>query len=97
MANDFEFEWDFEKERQNNNNHNVSFPEASTIFCDDYSITIPDEPHSLDEERYITIGRTKHGRLLIVCATDRGDFIRIISAREAEKQERATYEQQFNW
>jgi len=96
MANDLQFEWDPEKEKKNNDNHNVSFPEASTIFCDDNSITIPDESHSFHEERYITIGHTKHGRLLIVCATDRGDFIRIISAREAKRRERTSYEQQIN-
>jgi len=56
MANDFEFEWDPEKERENYNKHNVSFPEASTIFCDDHSITILDESHSFHEERYITMG-----------------------------------------
>ena len=95
MTNDI-FEWDPEKEEENNNKHNVSFPEASTIFYDNNSITIEDEFHSFHEQRYITIGYTNHGRLLTVCATDRGDRIRIISAREATKQERTTYEQQIN-
>ena len=85
MANDFKFEWDPEKEEKNNDDHNVSFPEASTIFCDDNCITIPDEDHSLDEERYITIGCTNFGKLLTVCATDRGDFIRIILGTRRRK------------
>ena len=93
MTNDLQFEWDPEKEKENNDNHNVSFPEALTIFYDNNSITIEDEAHSFHEERYITIGYTKHGRLLTVCATDRGDFIRIISARDATRQERTIYEQ----
>lgn len=96
MTNDLKFEWDPEKEEENINKHNVSFPEASTIFYDNNSITIEDESHSFHEQRYITIGCTNYGRLLTVCATDRGDFIRIISARKATRQERITYEQQIN-
>lgn len=93
MTNDLKFEWDPEKEEENINKHNVSFPEASTIFYDNNSITIEDESHSFHEQRYITIGCTNYGKLLTVCATDRGDFIRIISARKATRQERTTYEQ----
>ncbi|MDE0087123.1 MAG: BrnT family toxin [Candidatus Poribacteria bacterium] len=96
MTNDITLEWDPEKEKQNINNHNVSFPEASTIFYDNNCITIEDESHSFQEQRYITIGYTNYGRLLTVCATDRGDIIRIISARDATRRERTTYEQQIN-
>ena len=96
MTNDIKFEWDPEKEKENINKHNVSFAEASTIFYCNNSITIEDEFHSFDEQRYITIGYTNYGRLLIVCATDRGDIIRIISARQPTRQERTTYEKQIN-
>lgn len=93
MTDDFKFEWDSKKEQKNIRCHNVSFSEASTVFYDNNSLTISDEDHSSYEERYITIGHTKRGKLLAVCATDRGDFIRIISARDATPGEQRSYEQ----
>jgi hypothetical protein len=73
----------------------VSFAEAATIFEDDLSVTIYDPDHSEDEDRYITIGLSNRGRLLMVAHTERGDTIRIISARELTSAEREAYEEGF--
>jgi uncharacterized DUF497 family protein len=87
-----EFEWDPRKARINLRKHGVSFTEAGTIFGDDLAITVSDPDHSDNEDRYITIGWSDQHRLLIVSHTDRGDRIRIISARELTKAERKEYE-----
>jgi uncharacterized protein len=87
-----EFEWDPRKARINLRKHGVSFTEAGTIFGDDLAITVSDPDHSDNEDRYITIGWSDRRRLLIVSHTDRGDRIRIISARELTKTERKEYE-----
>lgn len=73
----------------------MSFAEAATIFEDDLSVTIYDPDHSEDEDRYITIGLSNRGRLLMVAHTERGDTIRIISARELTSAEREAYEEGF--
>lgn len=86
------FEWDNRKAARNFGKHRVAFTEAATVFDDTLSITIYDPDHSKDEERYIAIGRSYQGRLLMVAHTDRGDRIRIISARELTKTEREAYE-----
>ena len=86
------FEWDSRKARSNLAKHGVGFQEASTIFGDPLSLTIPDPEHSLSEERYITVGRAFSGKLLVVAHTERGDNIRIISARRASRRERKFYE-----
>jgi uncharacterized DUF497 family protein len=86
------FEWDSRKARSNLAKHGVGFEEASTIFGDPLSLTIPDPEHSLHEERYITMGRAFTGKLLVVAHTERGDNIRIISARPASRRERKVYE-----
>ena len=86
------FEWDSRKARSNLAKHGVGFEEASTIFGDRLSLTIPDPEHSLSEERYITMGRAFTGKLLVVVHTDRDDNIRIISARPASRRERKFYE-----
>ena len=86
------FEWDLRKARSNLAKHGVGFKEASTIFGDPLSLTIPDPEHSLSEERYITVGRAFSGKLLVVVHTERGDNIRIISARRASRRERKFYE-----
>ncbi len=88
------FEWDPEKEEQNLDKHRVSFPEAATVFGDPLSMTFYDPDHSLDEERYITIGHSDSGQLLMVAHTDRDDSIRIISARKSTHRERKSYEDQ---
>ena len=87
------FEWDERKARSNLGKHGVSFEEAATIFGDRLSLTIPDPEHSLTEERYITMGKALTGKLLVVVHTDRGDNIRIISARRASRRERRFYEE----
>lgn len=89
---EFRFEWDELKAEQNIENHGVSFEEASTVFGDPLSSTIFDEVHSTYEDRYIDIGRSAQDRLLVVVYTERGDRIRIISARLATAQERKQYE-----
>ena len=72
--------------------HKVSFEEATTIFGDKKHIVIADREHSSDEERSLAIGQSSEGRLLIMCFVDRGDRIRIISARLVERWERREYE-----
>jgi uncharacterized protein len=85
------FEWDTEKAARNKEKHGVSFDEASTVFDDPLFIMVIDVAHSSDEERYITIGMSKDGNLLIIAHTDRNDHIRIISARKATKKEENYY------
>jgi len=88
------FEWDNRKAKKNIVNHEVSFDEASTIFADPLSSTIYDPLHSFpDEERFVTIGSSYRGRILIVVHCDRGGTVRIISARVATRKERKTYEE----
>ena len=87
------FEWDPAKERKNFRKHEVSFEEASSVFDDPIFITVLDEEHSADEERYITIGVSNKNRLLLVAHTERNDRIRIISARKATKNEEKFYKE----
>ncbi len=87
-----EFEWDDAKATTNEQKHGVSFSEAMTVFGDPLSLTGYDPDHSDDEDRFITVGLSTVGRLLIVSHTDRDDKIRIISAREASRAERKDYE-----
>jgi uncharacterized DUF497 family protein len=87
-----EFEWDDTKAEANERKHGVPFAEAMTVFADPLSLTGYDPDHSVDEDRYITMGLSATGRLLIVSHADRGDLVRIISAREATRGERKDYE-----
>ena len=87
------FEWDPEKAKKNIRKHDVSFDEASSVFDDPMFITVIDEEHSSDEERYITIGISNKNRLLLVAHTERDDHIRIISARKATRNEEKFYEE----
>jgi uncharacterized DUF497 family protein len=87
------FEWDKRKGRLNKRKHGVDFNEASTVFCDALSITIPDPEHSFGEERWVMMGFSIRARLLVVVHTDKGDIIRIISARPANRLERREYEE----
>jgi hypothetical protein len=89
-----EFEWDADKGSQNLKKHKVSFVEAATVFGDALSRTFPDPDHSVAEDRYITIGTSDRGRVLIVSHTDRQERIRIISARKATPRERKAYEEE---
>jgi uncharacterized DUF497 family protein len=86
------FEWDEEKAAANLEKHAVSFQEAATIFTDPLSSTIPDPLHSVDEQRFVTIGESADNDILVVVHTQREERIRIISAREATRKERRHYE-----
>ena len=88
------FEWDPEKARRNLKKHRVSFDEAVTAFYDPLSATFDDPDHSDEEQRYITIGFSSQGRLLVVGHTERGEIVRIISARRATAHERKKHEKQ---
>jgi len=87
------FEWDTDKAKKNIKVHGVTFDEASTSFRDTLSLTIYDPLHSDEEERLILIGNSCKDRLLVIVHTERGDKIRIISARKATKKERNQYEE----
>jgi uncharacterized DUF497 family protein len=87
------FEWDRDKAAQNLPRHGVSFEEAATVFRDPLSQTGRDPDHSADEERFVIFGLSTSGRPLLVAHTERGDTIRIISARSATPEERKIYEE----
>ncbi|HEV8640808.1 MAG TPA: BrnT family toxin [Methylomirabilota bacterium] len=87
------FTWDPAKAAANLKKHRVSFPEAATVLEDPLSTTFPDESHSTGERRFVTIGASTRGRLLVVAHAERDDTIRIVSARRATRRERAFYEQ----
>jgi hypothetical protein len=88
-----EFEWNPNKAALNLEKHGVSFHEATTVFNDPLSATFPDPDHSIRESRYIIIGMSGFGQLLVVAHTDRGEKVRIITARKATRQERRFYEE----
>ena len=87
-----EFEWDDDKAESNVRKHGIEFTEAITVFGDPLAMTGYDPDHSDGEDRYITMGLSVTGRLLIASHTDRGEKVRIISAREASRGERKDYE-----
>jgi len=89
------FEWDSGKAVANLRKHGVSFEEAETVFLDEEALLIPDEEHSMDEDRFLILGISYQLRLLVVCHCYREsqDIIRIISARKANRSERMQYEQ----
>ena len=87
-----EFEWDRDKAAQNLEKHEVSFDEAVTVFHDPLSATFDDPDHSAGEQRFVTIGYSSQNRLIVVAHTERGESIRIISARLATSQERKRHE-----
>ncbi|MEO0406630.1 MAG: BrnT family toxin [Cyanobacteria bacterium P01_A01_bin.135] len=88
-----EFEWNPDKATINLRKHNISFHEATTVFNDPLSVTFPDPDHSIGEDRYVIIGMSRLGQLLVVSHTDRENRTRIISARRATRQERRFYEE----
>ena len=79
------FEWDPAKDRRNQRKHGVAFAEAATVFGDPLALTIPDPDHSTDEDRFLTTGLSVRERLVVVAHTDRGEGIRLISARIADQ------------
>ncbi|MEN6575561.1 MAG: BrnT family toxin [Phycisphaerales bacterium] len=90
-----EFEWSPEKAATNLRKHGVGFVEAATVLRDPLGMTIFDPDHSMDENRYLTVGMSSRGRAVMVAHTDRGDTIRIISARELTRAERKAYEEEI--
>ena len=86
------FEWDRNKEKLNIKKHAISFDEAVTVFYDPLSATFVDPDHSIEEDRFITVGYSSQGRLFVVSHMERGDAIRIISARPATVSERKRHE-----
>ena len=87
------FDWNEEKANRNRRNHKVSFEEAKTVFNDPLSVTIGDPGHSIQENRYLDIGRSSRGRVLVVVYTEKEKVIRIISSRLATRKEREEYEE----
>jgi len=87
------FAWDARKAAANLRKHGVTFGEAATAFADPHSITIPDPDHSDDEDRFVTIGRTRKQLLVVAAHVERGEITRIINARLAGRWERRRYEE----
>lgn len=85
----FQFEWDQEKSHHNFQKHGILFTDASMVFDDEYAVTIEDE--NKDEQRFITLGSTRLGQIIVVVFTFRDEKIRIISARKATSREKAVY------
>ena len=89
----FGFEWDPDKAQRNLKKHDVSFREAMTVFRDPLARIIADPLHSTEEERFVIVGASDKNRLLVVVFTERGDNVRIISARRTTRMERKNYEE----
>ena len=88
------FEWDEKKARENLRKHKVSFEEAETVFDDPLSITISDPGHSKFERRFLDLGQSENGRIIVVSYTQRRKSTRLISARLATRAERHKYEEE---
>ena len=88
-----DFEWDEDKAAANLKKHKISFEEAKTVFADSFSITLDDPVHSLDEPRFVDIGESADGEILVVSYAERKQKIRLISCRKATKAERKVYEE----
>ena len=94
----YDFEWDLRKARANRTRHRVSFEEATTVFSDPRMVTLYDGLHSTNEDRWITLGLSAAGRLLVVNhtfpqrVTDRVP-VRIISSRKATTREKRQYQE----
>jgi uncharacterized DUF497 family protein len=87
------FDWDEDKAAANFKKHKVSFEDAKTVFGDSFAVTINDPLHSVGERRFIDIGRSLDGKILVVSYTWRGQKIRLINCRRATKAERKIYEE----
>jgi uncharacterized DUF497 family protein len=88
-----EFEWDPKKAAANHRKHDVTFHEAASVFGDPLAITFSDPDHSMEEHRFLTFGRARNNRMLVVSHTEREDTTRIISARCMTRMERKIYEE----
>ena len=89
----FKFEWDAQKASSNKKKHGVSFEEALTVLNDRLALHIEDGAHSKGEQRFVAVGKSAGQRVLLVVLTERGDVVRIISARKASSRERYQYEE----
>ena len=89
----YEFEWAPAKERSNRRKHGVSFDEATTVFADPFSLNMPDPSHSVNEERFLVLGRSSKARLLMVAYAEPGPRTRLISVRKASPGERYLYDE----
>lgn len=89
----FYFEWDPGKAKSNLKKHGVSFDEAMSVFRDPLALTILDPLHSEKKDRFVELGESDEGRLLVVVITEREGQIRIISARSATRREKVNYEE----
>jgi hypothetical protein len=89
----FTFEWDPGKAATNARKHGVTFEEAATAFVDPFGRVVEDPRHSTSEPRFALLGYSENQRLLAVMFTERGDRIRLISARKATRRERHDYEE----
>jgi hypothetical protein len=87
------FEWDLRKAAANRRKHGVSFGEAAMVFGDALAVTFADPDHSVGEERWLTFGTSRTGRLLVVSHVERNGRVRIIGAREATTHERKIYQE----
>lgn len=87
------FAWDEKKATSNLVKHGVSFEESTSVFDDPLSDTFPDPDHSFEENRFVIIGSSESGKILVVAHTDDGELVRIISAREVTHGERKSYEE----
>jgi len=88
----YEFEWNPRKSASNRRKHGVTFEEAATAFADPRSLNQFDPDHSIDEDRFLLMGKSRLERILVVSYTDRPPRVRIISARLATRRERNQYE-----
>lgn len=88
-----DFDWDDDKAASNLKKHKISFEEAKTVFADSFSITLGDPTHSVDEHRFVDIGASANGEILVVSYIERGQKIRLIGCRKATKAERKIYEE----
>ncbi len=86
------FEWNRAKAASNLRKHGVTFGEGATVFSDEFGLMISDPDHSNDESRFLLVGRSRLRRVLVVVSVERGEKIRIISARRAVPRERRIYE-----
>lgn len=98
MAFQYSFEWDPNKAVENRRKHGIGFEQAATVFRDKLAVSIYDEDHSENEERWITLGQAENGPLLVVVHTyqeisNTEAAVRIISARQATQHEQRNYEQ----
>ena len=88
------YEWDPKKAAANLTKHKVSFEEATTVFTDPFALTFDDPDHSMDEQRFITIGTSSKQRIVFLSHADRGeDHVRIIHARPATATEAHAYQE----